>query len=394
MPSMPYPGMTFARPQQSYQIPDEGGYTADMAGDSTLYRWTAGGTPYTEVGRTSNPGQSFLSERGYSGDPALIRRLQEAAYAAELPEGGYAWGLPDDMVPEYGARISYRDPTPRAMSNFMRTAAVIVGGAFGGAGAGEGTSALSFTGEESPLFSEAGGSGFSFPTSVFTSPFADAGNFNFDTGLPRGFSLPYEGIFPGGGSFTGGERGGMPREILEEMLRRNKRLPLLDVASGLYGLNQARRIERAARPPDPIDLSPYNPARFDVTAGSRAQAAQDMAALQADPSRLTSTPGYQAGIQAIERRLASQGYLGSGNMMMALSNYGGEAFNREMGRLREMSTTPPAVLQANASFTDANLRQQAIQAEARRAQAEARATGANLRGRSLGSVGYGLYNMF
>jgi len=45
-------------------------------------------------------------------------------------------------------------------------------------------------------------------------------------------------------------------------------------------------------------------------------------------SDVTQLPGYQAGLQAVERRMNAQGFQGSGNMMTELAKYGGDAYNQ------------------------------------------------------------------
>lgn len=62
-----------------------------------------------------------------------------------------------------------------------------------------------------------------------------------------------------------------------------------------------------------------------------------------DPSTITQMPGYKAGMTAVERSLASQGYTGSGNMMAALQEYGGGFFDKTLDQLETLSgarTTP------------------------------------------------------
>jgi hypothetical protein len=102
----------------------------------------------------------------------------------------------------------------------------------------------------------------------------------------------------------------------------------MNVASGLYGMyqqNEMRELaERAASQQDPFG-------------GQRGQYAQMLQQLYADPSRITSMPGYSAGLTAVERKMASQGYNGSGNMMAALQEYGGNAFNAEAARLAQLA---------------------------------------------------------
>ena len=41
-------------------------------------------------------------------------------------------------------------------------------------------------------------------------------------------------------------------------------------------------------------------------------------------------PGYEAGLEAIQRSMAAQGYQGSGNMMAALQQYGTNAYQTAM----------------------------------------------------------------
>jgi hypothetical protein len=56
--------------------------------------------------------------------------------------------------------------------------------------------------------------------------------------------------------------------------------------------------------------------------------------LMNNPSSITSMPGYQAGIDAVERSMAAQGYQGSGNMAAALQQYGGNFFNQQVSQLQ------------------------------------------------------------
>jgi len=157
-----------------------------------------------------------------------------------------------------------------------------------------------------------------------------------------------------------GERGGTPRSVWEELMMRRKRFPLMDVASGLYGLSQSRGLSKEASRADP--MSAY-----------RSQYAQQLSQLAANPNQITTMPSYQAGQQAIERRLASQGYLGSGNMMQAMGKYGGDFFNQEIARLSALATPSPGAIEARVAGKKA---------------------ATDLTGRSLASLGYGVWNMF
>jgi hypothetical protein len=97
----------------------------------------------------------------------------------------------------------------------------------------------------------------------------------------------------------------------------------LNMLSGLYGLNAAQQMQAMAGRADPF--STYRP-------GYAAQLSQ----LTADPSRITSMPGYRAGLQAVQRSMAAQGYQGSGNMMAAMAKYGGDFYGQEVNRLASL----------------------------------------------------------
>jgi uncharacterized protein YccT (UPF0319 family) len=67
-------------------------------------------------------------------------------------------------------------------------------------------------------------------------------------------------------------------------------------------------------------------------------------ALQANPSLVSQQPGYQAGLDAVMRSLAAQGYQGSGNMATAVADYGTNAYDKAIQQLMVMSgaSTSPA----------------------------------------------------
>lgn len=84
---------------------------------------------------------------------------------------------------------------------------------------------------------------------------------------------------------------------------------------------------------------------------------QRLAALEANPD-VTQIPGYQAGLDAVQRSLARQGFTGSGNAMVALQQYGGDFFNRERDRLATLAgagTMPGNGLGAAAQLTGQSL---------------------------------------
>lgn len=92
---------------------------------------------------------------------------------------------------------------------------------------------------------------------------------------------------------------------------------LLNIGSGLYGLYESGQQRNLAK--DALKAGdPFGP--------FRAQYAQKLMALMADPSSITKDPGYQfqfdQGKQAVTRGMAARGFLDSGNEGIALEQYG------------------------------------------------------------------------
>jgi len=124
---------------------------------------------------------------------------------------------------------------------------------------------------------------------------------------------------------------------------------LFDVLSGLYGLKLAND---AAAKSDPF--GPY-----------REGYAKKLQALEANPGTLRNTPGFFTGQDMINRSMASKGYLGSGNQAAALQRFGGDFYHQEANRLATL---------AGANINPGNTYFNA----------------ADLAGRSLSNIGYGL----
>lgn len=97
-----------------------------------------------------------------------------------------------------------------------------------------------------------------------------------------------------------------------------------NILSGLHGISQSRQL---------ADLASKASERADPFGPYRAGYAQQLAALSANPSLITKQPGYAAGLEAVRRSLAAQGYQGSGNMMAALAQYGQKFLGDEQTRL-------------------------------------------------------------
>lgn len=101
-----------------------------------------------------------------------------------------------------------------------------------------------------------------------------------------------------------------------------------NIGSGIYGLMQGNDLKKRAQ---------LLAQQADPFGQYRSGYAQQLQSLMANPSSITQIPGYQAGLQAVERRGAAQGWNGSGNMMDALANYGGNFYNQQIQNLMGLS---------------------------------------------------------
>lgn len=126
---------------------------------------------------------------------------------------------------------------------------------------------------------------------------------------------------------------------------------LFNLGTGLYGMSQARDLARGGRP-----------------AASQTGADARMAAIMGGGNDYTSSPAYRQGEQAVMRQMAAQGYLGSGNMGTALSDY-------------------------NRAFVNDELRLMNTLAQPRAGQLERQVGGMQLGGEALNRLGYGASQM-
>ena len=217
---------------------------------------------------------------------------------------------------------------------------------------------------------EAIGGGASFLSPEMTNLIPQTGaNLSFP-GSASGFTpVSGGGFMPSGASSALGS-GGLPPGGFSELLERLKKMMkpnalsgAMGILSGLYGLNQSNQLTK---------LGQQAMERSDPFGPYRKQYGDQLSALMADPSSISKYPGYQAGLDAITRKMASQGYLGSGNMMAALQKYGGDFFDKEATRLGQF---------AGAQFgpnTSAAL--------------SGATAGSDLASRALASLGYGAMN--
>lgn len=93
--------------------------------------------------------------------------------------------------------------------------------------------------------------------------------------------------------------------------------------------------------------------------------------LSASPTDVAHIPGYQAGLEGVQRSMAAQGYQGSGNMMAELNKYSGGMYNQQMQTL--------------AGFAGAN----AMPGAGGQLAVQGVQQGMNLMGQGMASQGYG-----
>lgn len=162
---------------------------------------------------------------------------------------------------------------------------------------------------------------------AFTTPNSTVGQFAALASVPflgPGAALPSFG----GAGIAPGESGGMPIGLPGFGGGGDPLSALMSFGSGLFGLNRSKKQDELQR--QMVERSdPFGP--------QRAQYAARLNSLYANPSQVENLPGYKAGLDAVERKMASQGYLGSGNMMLALHDYGGRMFDNEAARLAELA---------------------------------------------------------
>lgn len=100
---------------------------------------------------------------------------------------------------------------------------------------------------------------------------------------------------------------------------------LMSIGSGIYGMSQASQMQDLAK-------------QLAQSGGQYAPGyAAQLNALMKNPSSITSMPGYEAGMDAVTRSMAAQGYQGSGNMATALQKYGGDFFNNQVAQLQGLA---------------------------------------------------------
>lgn len=107
---------------------------------------------------------------------------------------------------------------------------------------------------------------------------------------------------------------------------------VIGLASTVYGASQAKKQQKAA-----IAAQEKQMENLDPYAQYRPAAAARLDQLSQDPSSIQDSAPYKARMQAAERTIASQGYTGSGNALVAAAEAGAAAYQQEFDNLATLS---------------------------------------------------------
>lgn len=255
------------------------------------------------------PGQEFLDSTAIEGQfdsRAFQQYMRDRGFtAAEASLGGnrYLRGVFDASGNPVVPTEEFVYDGDRAFWNAALTAAAVTGGNIGLSNGLFGGTTVASAGSASSLPGIAGG-GF-----MDASTFAGLGG----VGGAGGYTVPsLSSLAPAAATGTPSlSLGGLARGINAG----------LNIFGGLYGMRQA---DKAAERMDPF--GPY-----------RARYAQMLQDLEANPGSIVSRPGFRAGLKALESSTAAGGYFGSGNAAAALTEFGGNFYDRERNFLAQLA---------------------------------------------------------
>jgi len=230
-------------------------------------------------------------------------------------------------------------------------------GAGGAAGAGTSVDLLgggTFSSGPEAWLGSTGAQGLGYAGASMSAPSA-ATPFVDSTGSMWSQSGGYLGSVDQPIGMAGAAQGQMQGLTQQELLRRQmmqqggNRLGwgspanLLQLGSGVMGMSAAKQQQDLAMQ--------QQQARSPALAALNQQFQPGNLLQMPTAQNITKMPGYQAGLEAVQRQMSAQGYQGSGNMMAALSNYGGQAYQNAMNNYNTqqqnlLNAASPSVLQA------------------------------------------------
>lgn len=259
--------------------------------------------------------QGYTPLTAFATTPELVQaQIRAGTYTEDAMTPNDTWGtlLRNDMIKDIDAGFSLKDlamvfgPLALTVGPYM-----LAGVAMGG-GAGAGAAGLSESAIAEIIAAEGGFSALP-STGMAGTAISGASGGGFWDAIMQATT----GAVNSGGSF------GM-EELMKMVMGKNPWGNIFNIGRGIYGLHQSRDMQKLAEQAMKTE-NPFGPYRDEY--------AQKLRGLYADPSSITKMPGYEAGIQAVNRGMAKSGYLGSGNQMTALQKFGGDFFNAEADRL-------------------------------------------------------------
>jgi len=210
----------------------------------------------------------------------------------------------------------------------------------------------------------------------------DSGTYMAQTGTNSALDGGYSGSSmsslanPSGGGTTFGQAMGQTAGNMGTMATIGAGFKL---AAGIYGL-----IKSSQNPNVPNTPSPAMTTATNSNAAASTAASGQLTAAMADPNVYYNSAQYQAGLQALERTDAAQGYSGSGKMLADLQNYGATSYQAYLSNLASIAgTTLNSASSAQTSGT--NITQASNQNNSMTLQSEINAV--NLIGGTIGQIG-------
>ena len=107
---------------------------------------------------------------------------------------------------------------------------------------------------------------------------------------------------------------------------------VIGAGTAIYSTTQAKKQQKDAQKAQSQQMEALDP-----YAQYRPGAAERLDALSKDPSSIQDAAPYKARMQAAERTIASQGYTGSGNALVAAAEAGAAAYQQEFDNLAMLS---------------------------------------------------------
>lgn len=115
----------------------------------------------------------------------------------------------------------------------------------------------------------------------------------------------------------------------------------IGAAGSIYSANKASKAQKQASS-DAAKAAE----KADPYAAYRGEAAKKLNALSSDPSSIVDSAVWKARSQAAERAIASQGYTGSGNALVAAADAGASAYQQEFDNLSRLAGSDVGVQSA------------------------------------------------